>query len=374
MNKLIVAVVALLIAAAGYVVYRDVASTGGDASPYAGDGDGKGQAEGGGAARAQGGAADTVHFWDPATGAGRRWLLGQGAAPEAQALQEGAAPWVPLAVARRGWGGQDALLWLQTDSRALHLWRLDDAGNPSQVEELPYRGTDWEVIAFADANGDGEADLVWRDRQGGVAVWLMRDGRQTEQSPVGDATGCTLALVADLDGDKRHELLWRDDATGMVEAWTLDGVKSAQARPLPGADAAWRPVAAVRVDEDAAEDLVWLKLDTLQLAIWLGGDPARTLLLPRPAVVGWSLAATADVDGDGRRDLVWTHDADGSAGAWRIGADGAVTDLALPVVGTAWQVVPDRVARAGTAPGGSTPVEAEGTALSLGTTDEERAK
>ena len=349
MNKLFATMVALLILAAGALLYRDYAASR-PGSPVVGA-----AADTGATPGAPGrNHADTVNFWNPATGAGRRWIFSGGAAPSVQDVQQAGAEWVPVAMARRGWGGDDALVWLETASRVLHLWRLGDTGSASVVKEVPYRGTEWTIIAMADANGDGEADLVWRHVQSGIAVWVMQDGAPTEQAPVGDATGRSLVAVADLNGDKREELVWRDDTSGQVEVWTLDGVKTAEVRGLSGADAAWRPVAAVRVDDDASEDLLWQKSDTLQLSVWPGGDNARAFLLARPGVAGWSLATTADVDGDGREELVWTNDADGSAGAWRLGSDGSVTDLALPAAGLEWRVIPGHV---GTAPGAATPAD-----------------
>lgn len=348
MKKLFAILVPLIVVGAGFLLYRDFRSSRGDVTAGATaappGGAGASSASAGGTDDTVSGQRDTMIFWNPATGAGRRWQFAGGAAPSAQEVQQAGGAWVPIAMARRGWGGSDAVMWLQSETRELHYWRIGDDGVPTATEVVPYRGTEWDVIALADADDDGDADLVWRGADGSIAVWLMRDGKAVAQSPVGADAGRVLATVADLNGDARDELVWRDSATGQYEVWTLDGVKPAQARPLEGANPAWRIVAAARIDDDASDDLVWANDSTQQLSIWLGGDAARGQLIQRPSVAGWSLAASADVDGDGRAELVWTNDADGTSGAWRIDRDGAVTDLPLPATGVEWRVVPVGIA------------------------------
>lgn len=360
MKKLLTVLVPVLILGVAFVLYRDFAASPADKTAANG-------AAGHPAttATAPGAAGrDTISFWNPATGAGRRWVFAAGVAPAVQDGQGANVDWTPLAVARHGWGGRDLMAWLQSGTREIRLWQLGDDGVPAATAVVPYRGTDWSIVALADADGDGEADLVWQAADGTVAVWTLRDGKPTAQSPVGQVAGRSLVAVADLDGNGKDELVWRDAASGEAEVWTLDGVKSAQARPLTSADSAWRLAGVVRMDADASEDLLWVNDATGQLGVWFAGDPARRVLLQRPVAAGWTLAAIADVDGDGRDELVWTNDADGSAGAWRLAVDGAVSDVALPAAGAGWRPVSDRVVRvvraASAADAGAAPVAGEG--------------
>ncbi len=40
--------------------------------------------------------------------------------------------------------------------------------NPNQVPDKL-----WKIVAIADMNGDGKADLVWQHDQGWLSVWFM---------------------------------------------------------------------------------------------------------------------------------------------------------------------------------------------------------
>ena len=73
---------------------------------------------------------------------------------------------------------------------------------------------------------------------------------------------------------------------------------------------------------------------------WKGADPANAVTLARPAVGNWEFAGAVDVDGDGRGELLWRESTGALVGAWRLGEDGNITDIALPPLDRAWTVVP----------------------------------
>lgn len=121
--------------------------------------------------------------------------------------------------------------------------------------------------------------------------------------------------IPDLDADGRADLVFRDRATGAVEPWTMDGhVKRASARyagPAPLAD--WALAAVADVDVDGRADLVWGNAKTGAAMAWIMDGAARRRLqtLPKISEAGWALAAVDDFDGDLRTDLLWHHPATG---------------------------------------------------------------
>jgi hypothetical protein len=75
-----------------------------------------------------------------------------------------------------------------------------------------------------DLNGDGKADLVWRDKNNGtVAVWLMNG---TTIASVGFPADVSLdweiEQVADVNGDGKADLVWQH-TNGQVAVWLMNG-------------------------------------------------------------------------------------------------------------------------------------------------------
>ena len=79
----------------------------------------------------------------------------------------------------------------------------------------------------ADFNGDGKADILWRDLASGqVAIWLMDEGTVMATGNVGDPVPFNWVIlnVADYNGDGKSDILWRNYVDGAVTLWTIDGL------------------------------------------------------------------------------------------------------------------------------------------------------
>ena len=134
---------------------------------------------------------------------------------------------------------------------------------------------DWAIAGFADFNGDGKADVLWRHPSGLVHIWLM-DGGQILSSSGVSALGNNWQIegVADFDGDGKADILWHDTVTGTVAVWFMDGA-------------------------------------TLRVGVAMASMPAE-----------WVIAGVGDLDGDGRADILWRHTPSGAVAFW-------ITDIVL---------------------------------------------
>jgi hypothetical protein len=78
------------------------------------------------------------------------------------------------------------------------------------------------------------------------------------------------------------------------------------------------------VNGDGKSDIIW-QHDDGWLAIWLmnGFNATASMLLsvPRQTDLNWIIAGAGDVNGDGKADLVWQNKANGLLGVWLL--DGA---------------------------------------------------
>jgi len=156
----------------------------------------------------------------------------------------------------------------------------------------------------ADFNRDGLSDLATKPRTGILAVWLNR-GDGTFRPPV-ETADAEPGIVADFNRDGVPDM-----ATG-TEVLLGKGDGTFQAiRYIPSRRGFPIPFAAADLDGDSQMDLIgWLYTEGEQnyFSIFRGrGD--GTLSLPVDFVVGWQATgqAVADMDGDGRPDVVTSN-------------------------------------------------------------------
>lgn len=273
------------------------------------------------------------------TGENRAWRFVGAEAPAAETLWSAASPWVALAYSPGGWSGSDLAAWKNSETGEIKLWKLLPGNAEPIVKSLPPAGKDWQAIAFADVNGDGEADVIWHDPAGQVAVWLLRDGTVKQQGVV-SSTGAGWNLVAfgDLNNDGKQDLVWHNKVDSILGMWLMDGVvlKSSTSKPDGGAD--WRLAGVGNFDSDRGGDLLWAGKDG-QLIAWQSGDSTKPIRLSRQAPADWQLVDLLDLEGDGFTDLIWLKPETGQVAGWKFNEGGEIADLSLPSVAQGWSLV-----------------------------------
>jgi len=100
-------------------------------------------------------------------------------------------------------------------------------------------GTDWQMVAVGDFNGDTRPDLLWRSQSTGVNfVWYM-NGPNTMATavlptvPIGPGWNWIVVGAADFNGDGFADLLWRDTTSGDNAIWYLKGSTMIGGKALP---------------------------------------------------------------------------------------------------------------------------------------------
>src|SRR5262245_52892130 len=71
----------------------------------------------------------------------------------------------------------------------------------------------------------------------------------------------------------------------------------------------WQIVRIADVNGDGKADLVWHHTITGQVTVWLMNGPtiATVATVAQVSDPGWQIVGIADVNGDGKADLVWHH-------------------------------------------------------------------
>jgi FG-GAP-like repeat/Lectin C-type domain len=257
---------------------------------------------------------------------------------------------------------KDDLLWRNEVTGENAIWLMDGFRNlnpdrSSQRFLTRVRDTDWKMITAADFNGDSKADILWRnERTGENAVWLMNASTVTNDNRYASNeqflstrfvrdTNWKMVGAGDFDGDGKADIAWRNEVSGNNAIWLMDGSTSKNGGEkfitrVTGTD--WKIDAIGDFDGNGKSDFAWRNRSTGENAVWFV-DAARTNTVgnfftderlivdqnSRPIVVSssdWKIEAAGDTNGDGKSDLIWRNygtagDSDATA-VWRM--DGAI--------------------------------------------------
>ncbi len=250
---------------------------------------------------------------------------GDGSFRPQQTLPVGKAP-ASVAVADVNGDRRPDLVVADHDDRAVGVLLGNGDGSFRAEKTFPVSGRP-NTVAVADVNGDGRPDLVSVDfaydknkSPATVGVLLGNgDGSFRAERTFTVGRGPNGVAVADVNGDGRPDLIvanrypYSDPAEGSVSVLLGDGDGTFRAeKPIPvGANP--RAVAVADVNGDGRPDLVVANFGDPSLGVLLGnGDgtfQGQTLI---PSGRGPGAVAAADVNGDGRPDLVAANGGEGT--------------------------------------------------------------
>ncbi|SDU81755.1 FG-GAP repeat domain-containing protein [Jiangella alkaliphila] len=238
------------------------------------------------------------------------------------------------------------------------LWVYPHSGaaagtNPYTVPRYA-AGTGWDAsdaLLAGDVTGDGRADLLGRAHAGDLWVYPTDADAPGGPWPERFAAGTRWAfenalLLGDLTGDGRPDLLARDRAATNGTLWIYPNTGATDADPWTApryfAGTGWNTVTELVLGDLTGDGRPDVLARDRRGELWIYPHNGSTSSNPwtvtrRWAGSGWSTAATlklADVDGDGRPDLVdherdgtlWVYPTSGAAPV-RIGGDWSDTDV-----------------------------------------------
>ena len=233
---------------------------------------------------------------------------------------------------RDGWPD---LIWRHAASGHNAIWLMNGpaatAGmflQPSFASQVP--DLNWEIRAIGDMNGDGSPDLIWQNRATGqIAVWFFSGGtcigtnylRTAAQSTFETDLDWKIVAAGDMDRDGQTDLLWRHRTTGALRLWHMNGLVQWDSVPLwTVSDPRWEVAGLADLNGDGLLDLVWRHYGDGSLAAWFMSDAVvQTPMWLSPRAVtdtDWRIVGLADMNSDGKADLVWQKISTGHLAVW----------------------------------------------------------
>jgi len=233
----------------------------------------------------------------------------------------------------------DILIGGEGDQQGLQIWHMDpDDG--WKLHASPTESGQFRAVAFADINEDGWDDVVAvqvnSEENGGIFVWLNdgRGGWIPSYGPLANGIFTDL-VVADINGDGHLDLAAsRRGGTGArqvpdrgrgswisvggVHVWYGDGAGRWQPENLP-AESDAEGITVADVNGDGRLDIV-AALYLRGIELWMGSQTGwdKRQVTDKGS---WAAVRVGDVDGDGKRELVAASKDGQGLGLWRWAGD-----------------------------------------------------
>jgi subtilisin-like proprotein convertase family protein len=170
------------------------------------------------------------------------------------------------------------------------------------------------------------------------AVWFMDGVTATAAvpsniSPNAASADWQIFGADDFNHDDKTDLMFRNTTTGAVEFWLMDGNTSPPARvgaavPLTGGPTLalnWQVAATGDMNRDGRPDILWRNTTSQKLVGWLMGQSGAPgtqktgNLIPTPDQAinsNWRVVALLDINLDGNVDLLWYNSTSGNIVYW----------------------------------------------------------
>ncbi len=223
-----------------------------------------------------------------------------------------------LIVAGKGNDGEIGVLVSPKDPRDLAAWRYE-----------PIHSMAWVMsMQLEDMDGDGDLDILYDDRKPPTqgVYWLEREGGQWRKHRIGGAEKENMFLSAgDLDQDGRQDVICAVRGGPIVWYRRTEAGWSPHEIPLPEGVGSGKSAVVADIDADGRNDIVF-SCESAQGALsgvrWLScqGDPAKgpwhSHEISGPEGVKFDRIALDDVDQDGDLDVLTCEERDQLGVVW----------------------------------------------------------
>jgi IPT/TIG domain len=225
--------------------------------------------------------------------------------------------------------GNSDILWRDANNN-IAIWLMD--GNTILQSAIIGNVPGWQIIGQHDFNGDGNADLLWRDG-GNLAIWLMSGSAVVSSFGIGTVPlNWSVYGTGDLSGDRLGDLLWRDSNTGAVAIWFVSAVSGTHAN-ITTASLGAMPSNWSLIGDDNNGNIFW-RDSAGGLAMWTvnGSGQLTTSIALGNAPTNWVIAGFGDFNGDLSTDILWRDTSTGEVAIWFLNRSGFLSAVGLGVV------------------------------------------
>jgi len=212
--------------------------------------------------------------------------------------------------------GKADVLWRNSSSGENYIYFMNGTAIAAEGYLRTVADQNWQVAGVGDFNADGNDDILWRNAVTGENYLYPMDGlailgAEGFLRTVADANW-RIVGTGDFDGDGKADVVWRNSSTGENYLYPMDGtlIKPTEGFLRTVTDQSWQVAGAADFNGDTKADVLWRNLATGEN--YLYPMDGTTILagegyLRAVADQAWQVQATGDYDGDGKADVLWRN-------------------------------------------------------------------
>ncbi|MDH5305218.1 MAG: FG-GAP-like repeat-containing protein [Gammaproteobacteria bacterium] len=237
--------------------------------------------------------------------------------------------------------GQADILWRNSASGQNWLYLMSGASIVGSigVNTVP---TTWEIVGNGDYNGDTNADILWRNSSTGQN-WMYLMSGATIASSVGVNTvpaPWKIAGNGDYNGDGNADILWRNSSTGQNWMYLMDGATITSSLGVNTVPVIWDIVGNSDYNGDGNADILWRNSSSGQNWMYLMNGAAidSSVGVNTVSDTAWTVAGSGDYNGDGNADILWRNNSTGQNWVYLMNGASIATSAGINTVSTVWQI------------------------------------
>jgi hypothetical protein len=141
--------------------------------------------------------------------------------------------------------GNDDILWRQSTTGSLVDWTMNGA-QISSTTAVTDQGSavtpdsTWSVAGIGDFNTDGQSEILWRQSStDALSLWTMNGSTITSSqtityqgSAVTPDSSWSVVGIGDFNGDGHADILWRQAGTNTLAEWQMNGATVESSAPI----------------------------------------------------------------------------------------------------------------------------------------------
>ena len=238
--------------------------------------------------------------------------------------------------------GESDLLWRDKYTGDVGVWIMngDSVSEAAVVGNAPVV---WQIIGVADLNGDARSDIVWYAGNGNYGVWFMNGTNVTGTSAFTLPDDFPVLAFADFDGDGLQDIVGWNPSTGAILIAKNNGSLGFTTQWSSTVPTDWVLIGVADLNGDGNHELIWRDQTIGEVAAWLF-SPSQPFVPSQAVVFGsvtldWSIRGIGKVDSTSAQGLIWQNSQSGEVGFWKLDTGGEVTATGLGVAAAPWELV-----------------------------------